>query len=150
MSNRYSYAHVLSHYEARGLTAFTNPYLPKPRVRRRTRKTAPPLGIYSFSASTSPSARSASSQEVPSLVSSGDSGGSLRTTPSIITEIFAPEHSLPPLFEPLDSVVSLASSGSLGVYTPRTSVSLVGPLVSPEKYGRRGSLVSILNWPRFI
>lgn len=101
-----------------------------------------PVGIYSSSANTSSPARSTSSQRIPSLVLSEGSNKSLRTTSSIITELFAPEHSTSPLFEPLASVESLTSSRS-EIDTPRTSVSLARPLALPVKNGRCGNLVSV-------
>ena len=142
MSNRYSHARVVSHYEAHGLTVFPSPYVQKPGVQRRTRQSVSPVGIDSSSANTSSPVRSTSSQRIPSLVLSEDSNRSLRATSSIITELFAPEHSMSPLFGPLASVESLTSSRS-EIDTPRTSVSLARPLAFPGKYGRCGNLVSV-------
>lgn len=148
MSNKHSHAAVLSYYEARGLMDFPNPYSSrssKSKGKSRARKAARPMGVYSFDSRISSPAQLEASSEVPSAIAGINQIKRHRATPSVVTEIFAPEHPDSPSRESDASVESSKYSESSERCTSRTSLSLYGPLTSPGT-GRQGSTSVNTPW----
>lgn len=146
MSNKHSHAVVLSYYEACGLTTFHNPYSSwssKPKGKRQAREATRPIGIYSFDSGTSPPAQPEASVEVPPAIAGKNEIKRHRATSSVVTEIFAPEHPDSPSRESDASVESSKYSESSERCTPRTSMSLYGPLASPGTSRQSSASVNI-------
>ena len=138
MINRYSHALVVSHYEARGLTEFSNPYqswFSRSKVRRRTHKEGRLSGARSFGTNTGSPIRLVDSPRVPSLVSSEGTVKSHRRTPSIVTEIYAPGHVDSSSVDPIGSIDGLTSNSNEAPreHETQASISLVAPWMNAEK-----------------
>lgn len=143
MPNKYSHALVLSHYESRGLISFPHRHKPRPSANAEplhsepNRHQSPTISL----PSSPPRTPLPPLPPLPSTAKDGDARpSSHRSTPSTITEIYAPQPSAAPLHpstlpskpvpqsaqtSPTDTKGNSLTSevSSLGEATPRTSVS---------------------------